>query len=496
MASGWEFDYLPSPALPPLAWIASVAGSTVRVRCGGSVRTEANGFVEGAWVGPSDLGAMPGSTTVFGSGVVAEGESLIVVPPSHPLERIYIYGGDGATVVSNSLAAVIETCGLELDPDTLYPPIFIAAAEGVRDPILEIPTNYLPISAAAYYNVRLTANDGFEVGDRPREQPFMSFEEYRTRLSAALASIVAKTPGYEMVVSLSSGYDSTAVAAVGAPLGCTRAVTFRLGKPVHGNSSLDDSGESTARRLGMTVDTFDRLDYTKRTDIPEAEFLATGMSGEDVVMVAMEGSIGRSLLLTGSEAFRLKGNPFRPGLYRGDLSACSQTEFRLRTDFVHVPLLFFGASEQPSLLDIIASAEMRPYTVRGRYDKPIQRRLAEEAGIPRGSFATVKRRASARIHTEGLAAMAPESAAAVISYAHAEGREPPSGNRPPMERRHRLALRIARELRLQRLTVSLTRRRRALIHSEPMLGSLLFRWAISVVRTRYSGGRSDIIPGC
>lgn len=487
MAAGWKFAYLGSDLLPPLAWIARVDGSTVRVWCGRSVRTEPNGFVEGAWVGPSDIGALPRSTTVFGSGVVAEGESLMVVPPSHPLERLYIYRADRGTVVSNSLAAIMETCDLQLDADTLYPPIFVTAADGVGNPIFEIPTNLLPISAAVYYNVRLAAK-GFEVDGRPREQPFRSFDDYRSRLSTALASVVANAPGYEMIVSISSGYDSTAVATVAASLGCRRAFTFASGKPVHGSASLDDSGESQARRLGMAVESFDRLAYTNQTNLPEAEFLATGMSGEDVVIAAMEESIGRTLLITGSEEFRLKGNPYRPGLYRGDLSACSMTEFRLRTDFIHVPLLFFGASEQKSLLDIIASTEMRPYTVRGRYDKPIQRRLAEDAGIPRGTFATVKRRASATIHADGLAAMAVDSAAAVVRFARAEGHEPPTGKRPRMKRRHRFALRAARLLRMERLTGSLARRRRALIHSEPALGSLLFRWAVSVVRTRYKNG--------
>ena len=443
--------------------------------------------MEGTWVGPSNIEAVPRSTTVFGSGIVADGESLLVVPPSHPLERNYFYRVDGAMVVSNSLAAVLETCGLELDPDALYPPIFVKAADGVRNPLLELPTNHLPVTAAVYFNVRLTANGAFEVGGRPREQPFASFREYQTRLSAALASTIANAPGYEMVVSISSGYDSTAVAAVAAPLGCKRAVTLRSGKPVHRNSSLVDSGEPAARRLGMVVESFDRLEYLTREDLPEAEFLATGMTGEDVVMVALGPSVSHSMLLTGSEEFHLKGNPYRPGLYRGDLSACSLTEFRLRADVIHAPLLFFGASEHLSLMKIVESAEMRPYTVRGRYDKPIQRRLAEEAGIPRGTFATVKRRASARMHSDGLAAMAPGSAAAVVRFARAAGAEPPPGSRAPISRRHRFVLRATRMLHLERLTASLAKRRRSMIHAEPALGSLLFRWAVSVVRTRYSG---------
>lgn len=501
MSGIYRFAFEPSGALPPLAWIAEVEGVHVRVRCGTSVRCEPAGFVEGTWVGSPDIGLLPKSTAVFGSGMVADDGGLVVVPPSHPLERIYLYidptaGRAARRIVSNSLVAVFDAAQLESDSDALYPPIFIAAADGLRDATIDIPTNRNPIVAAVYYNVRLLSDGGLALEDRPRERPFTSFADFRDRLSEALASAVANAPGYEMAIAISSGYDSTAVAAIAAPLGCRRALTFTVGKPVSGSSSLVDSGEPQARRLGMTVESFDRLDYTRRTDLPEAEFLATGMSGEDVVMVAMEGALGRALLLTGSEEFHLKGNPYRPGMYRGDLSACSLTEFRLRTDFIHLPLLFFGATEHPSVMDVIHSPEMQPFSVPGPYDKPIQRRLAEEAGITRGTFATVKRRASGRIHADGLAAMAPDSAAAVTRFARAEGREPSFRKRFRMKRRHRLAIRLARRLRLERLAAPLTRRRRSLIHSEPVLGSLLFRWAVSVVRPRYADARSDIIRRC
>ncbi len=143
----------------------------------------------------------------------------------------------------------------------------------------------------------------------------------------------------------------------------------------------------------------------------------------------MENSIRGRMLLTGAEEFRLKGGPRRSALYRGDLSSCSLTEFRLRVDFVHLPLLFFGASEKFSIIDITDSPAMRPWTMPGLYDKPMQRRLAEEGGVARGTFATVKRRASATIHRDGLAAMAPASAAAVRRFALTEGRDVPSGSR-------------------------------------------------------------------
>ena len=235
----------------------------------------------------------------------------------------------------------------------------------------------------------------------------------------------------------------------------------------------------------MAVEKFDRLAYMDRTDLPEAEFLATGMTGEDVVMVAMERSIERSILLTGSEEFHLKGHPYRPGLYRGDMSSCSLTELRLRTDAIHLPLLFFGASEHLSLMGITNSPEMRPYSVPGLYDKPIQRRIAEEAGIPRGTFATIKRRSSASIHRDGLAALAPQSAASVREFAALNGGSLDHRRQFKIGRRHRLILRTARLFRLDRYTAGLATRRRSLIHFEPEFGSLLFRWAVEALRPRY-----------
>ena len=418
--------------------------------------------------------------------MVALGDKLIAVPPSHPLERIYLYAADGRVVVSNSLAAVLETCQLELDPDVLYPPIFVAAADGVRNATMDVPTNRGPLTTAVYYNFRIDPTAGIEVEGRPRELPFTSFEDFHVRLTKALRSAVANAPGYEMAVSLSSGYDSTAVAAVAAVVGCREALSFREAKPVPGGASATDTGEQAARQLGMSTRTFDRLEYLHRDDLPEAEFLSTGMSAEDVVMTAMEPHIGRRILLTGAEEFRLKGGPRRSALYRGDLSSCSMTEFRLRTDFVHLPLLFFGASEKFSLIDITDSPAMKPWTMPGHYDKPIQRRLAEDGGVARGTFATVKRRASARIHIDGLAALSPASAAAVERFARHEERAVPAGRRAQIKRRHRFALRATKELRVEWLTNSLARRRRSLIHAEPSLGSLLFRWSVSVVRPRYT----------
>jgi hypothetical protein len=481
----WRFEYERDPHLPPLAWLAEVGDGVVVVRCGTSVRCEPDGFFEGTWVGASDLAFLPRSTAIFGSGMVADDASVVVLPPSHPLERIYLHrtGSVESWRVTNSLAWLLVAAKVALDPRALYPPIFVAASEYIRPATATLPTTGAPITAAVYENFRLTADGGLVIERRPTERPFANFGDYSARLRAALASAIANTaPGYEMVISLSSGYDSTAVAAVAAEQGCRRAVTFGLGR------SGGDSGAGTAESLGMRIETFDRLAYQRSNDLPEAEFLATGMSGEDVVMAPLGATLARTLLLTGSEEFLLKGSHFRPELHRGDLSWCSVSEFRLRVDFVHLPLLFFGATEQPSLTTIIDAAEMDAYRVPGDYDKPIQRRLAEEAGLPRGTFATEKRRASGMLHVEGLDAFSPVSAASVRAFAAEHGETVPRQRRQPPRRLVRGLLRVAKLLRVSPVARRLEAQRRSWIHFEPRLGSLLLRWAVSVVGERYRAG--------
>ena len=367
VSAGWRFAYHSSHLLPPQAWIASIDAGRVDVRCGTSVRCTPDGFAEGAWVGSPEIASLPASTAVFGTGMVADGDTLMVVPPSHPLERVYFHRSDGGLVASNSLVAVLETRGLQLDPNVLYPPIFVAAADGVRNPTMDVPTSSGVITTGVYYNFSIGAKSEIRVEGRPREWPFTSFEDFKGRVTAALRSAVANAPpGYEMAVSLSSGYDSTAVAAIAATVGCRHALSAREGKPVAGTATDSDSGERAAQQLGMTIELFDRLAYLDRDDFPEAEFLATGMSGEDVVVTAMEPAVRRRILLTGAEEFEAQG-------WATSLGAVSRRPLVVLPYRVQVarrlhplPLLFFGASEKFSLIDITDSAEMRPWTMPSR----------------------------------------------------------------------------------------------------------------------------------
>ncbi len=160
-------------------------------------------------------------------------------------------------------------------------------------------------------------------------------------------------------------------------------------------------------------------------------------------------------------------------------------EFRLRLDFCFVPLPVFGSTQRPSVMAISASDEMKPWSVGSRYDQPISRRIAEEAGLPRGSFADRKHAASALLHAEGPTALSAATLDAVSRFAESEGTRLTYPARFKVRRWHRAAINVATKIGAAGLVAGIEGRRRALVHFEPEVGTLLLRWATSVVRPRY-----------
>jgi len=416
--------------------------------------------------------------------VLVDGTTLNIVPPGHMLEGIYICQRAEELIASNSLVGLLVAADLQLDPQVSYPPLFNESVKGVMH--TTIPTTTNPITANFHDNLRLGLDGRLTAVPKLREQPFTSFVDYRRRLSHALASSLANAPSFEPVVTVSSGYDGAAVAVLAAELGCRTAVTVAEGKRVPRGQSLDDSGAGIGRRLAMEVRGYDRLAYLRRDDLPEAEFLATGFTGEEVVMSQMENDLPGRMLVSGffGDGMWWMNRPPRPILWRSDQSGSSLGEHRLRVGFIHVPLPCLGGEQYRVTQQISRSREMRSWVIGRTYDKPIARRMLEEAGVPRGTFGEVKRAVSATIHVDGPAALAPASRASVDALAATEGSQLTFRRRSfPFWRR--AVLKASRKLGAERLAWRTERRKLALGVLEPTFGSLLLRWAVSVVRPRY-----------
>jgi hypothetical protein len=216
--------------------------------------------------------------------------------------------------------------------------------------------------------------------------------------------------------------------------------------------------------------------------------MATGYTGEEVTYIDMQDALRHRMMLTGGLGGWMWLRRVHPqvNLERKDFSACSVTEFRLRLDMIDLPISMFGMSQISSVNAISMSADMRPWSVGGYYDKPIARRILEEAGIPRGSFGTSKRASTALIHVYGDALMAPASVESVRAFAAAEGRAIDLSPRRRPTRLDRGLIKLFRAIRLEELARPFAERQRAIVQHRPETGSLLFRWGVAHTRERYS----------
>jgi hypothetical protein len=156
---------------------------------------------------------------------------------------------------------------------------------------------------------------------------------------------------------------------------------------------------------------------------------------------------------------------------------------------IDLPLPMFGMAQIASINALSNSLEMRPWSVGGYYDKPIARRILEQAGFARDGFATSKRASTALIHVYGESLMAPASVASVRAFAAAEGRTVDLSPRRRPTRLNRGLVKLLRAMRLEALAGPLAQQQRAIVQHRPGTGSLLFRWGVAQIRPRYDSLR-------
>jgi hypothetical protein len=404
-------EFEPLATLPPLAWCAHArAGAPVRVTHGPWVETRDAGFVEGAWDGDFEAFDVDRAGALAGSGARVRDDALVFAAPFHPLERLYVLQRAGETRISNSLAFLLAEAGDGLDLS--HPDYFFDLVRDVRAGI-EAPPPRLRTGAGhgvamvRCSNLVLRSDATLHRIARPIGPPPTCYADYRGRLDgttqrlAANAADPRRRATYRLVAACSRGYDSTASAAIAARAGCREGVTFvssarRSGHPLVGvaESADDDSGADTLRALGMSVAAFDRGDLSRLPGHPLAEFFISSPAAiTDATALLMEDALRGSVFVSGRHGERYWGptRRCRRTAFRETddchLSGHALGEFRLRAGFVHYPLPYVGALHGPAIHAITHSAEMRPWKLgTGYYDRPIPRRIAEEAGVPREGF--------------------------------------------------------------------------------------------------------------
>ena len=110
----------------------------------------------------------------------------------------------------------------------------------------------------------------------------------------------------------------------------------------------------------------------------------------------VEADLAGRLLVTGRFGGRIFEPPdVGPGPERAvglpTLTAASQVELRLRVGFLNLAPYFVSWQHLDAIQRLSGLPEMTPYRVGGAYDRPLPRRIVEEAGVPREAFGQVKR---------------------------------------------------------------------------------------------------------
>lgn len=432
-----RFVFVPAPELPRLSWCARLSrgGETVVVEHGSGVETTPAFFVEGAWDGRFGDGEPATATTMLGSGGQIMGDGACFCTTTHSKERLQSLLADNALLISNSFTYLLRAAGDAVDPNyRFYERDFMSSMNGISRACKRVPTAG-GLWVRLHYSERIYVDRSLRMRTEryPEPRGFASYEDYVEGVETLLRALTdnatapARRTRYRPLATISTGYDSPAAAVFAQHVGCTEAITFCDARAEYADvrwnpADADDSGADIARHIGIAVKTYSRGDY-RRCTFPEAEFLATGNGGDDVILRAAESEFSGSMLYTGflgdivwdcqSDRTELS----RDYAYK-DPSGASLGEFRLRVGFIHVPVPLLHFTRHRDLDVISRSDEMARWRVGGDYDRPIPRRLVESRGVPRHLYGQNKKAITQPIWlpADFRDVLLPESYADLVAY--------------------------------------------------------------------------------
>ena len=391
--------------LPPLAWLANVKDGNVEIIHGENVKTYENFFVEGAWNGSFRLGDFLGSDWFCGTGGVLQKDLIVFSTPSHVTSGLFVSdrsSNSGGVLISNSLHFLCAYANYHIDPQYAgYETDFNSILDGIDDYkqsvyILDNNSNRTDVKVYYFRNIIVTDKNEITVTQKDKIKPFSDFSDYYNRLCMAISGMMENAKDklrkikYDPVTTISKGYDAPCCATIAYKYGCDTAVTFEAtGK------YAEDSGTEIAKKLGYkTIIERDADAYLDRTDLSEAQQICSGELGTDMCFITFDEDFHNKLVFTGDRGDSIwsRENPICNDSFRFSdmLSHLGNVERKLWVGYISVPMPLYGGSSWSSIQKISQSNEMQPWSLFNDYDRPIPRRIIEEAGIPRNSFGIKK----------------------------------------------------------------------------------------------------------
>ncbi len=396
-----SIQYTPLDQLPSLAWVASTMAEDkgLTVIHGKLVETRPQYFFEGVWSGSIEAQEFARNSLIFGSGCVITEKRITFVTPSSTTDYLYWCDSNGNLTVSNSLPLLLALCNDRLDPSfSTYPKINQSITLGIRKYEKKIPTKNGVVNRLIHANLVVEQGRVKEEEKSPPKQ-FACFREYESYLKENYGRIAknARHPcrvrPLQIYSTQSRGYDTTAVNAIAKDFGVDKVFTITTSR---GGAFGDEDGSEICASLGLSCDPINRLQLESGFPEEYLFYASLHINMDANLLGAIRKMSSPSLLLTGilGEIWYPRYNT-RPGtvndeLIRWSLPGHGLTEIRLDAGFVQVAIPFIGARSREDILRITESDQMQPWRLGTSYDKPIPRRIAETAGVPRDLFGQIK----------------------------------------------------------------------------------------------------------
>ena len=401
-----RIDYRATRAFPKLAWVTIIdeKQTLITVYHGKYVECRSDWFIEGIWDRPFEDGNFHETDMVFGTGMKVTDEKIIFISSSSMADRLYYAFYEGRLLVSNSLPCLVAHTHMDVDPKKDYAEFYQSIKKGFKKYEREIPVQDGCEKILNVLRDNLVYSSGkVTIETKPQKHHFSDFISLHTFMREAFLRLKNnwECPTRENRLTafstISTGYDSTAVSYFAAKEGChsffTCVSSCATGpKFLRSKRKIMDDGSHIAGYMGKTCIKFDRHDFKK--DLSNELYLFPGMPNTRLTnFLPMINHLDRlskpSILFTGIGGDDAWGTEFNDDDY--DFGAISLSEIRLKAGFIHCPFLSWLSQFRSLLLEISGSEDMKQWSIRSVYDRPIPRRILEEGGIPREAFGYIKK---------------------------------------------------------------------------------------------------------
>lgn len=391
-----KFEYQRNESIPSLSWLAVInkMGGVIKVIHGGMVECGECYFVSGVWDGAFEEGEFDTALSFQGTGGVLKDNSVTFATPNHLQESLYSLTQDNNFIISNSLPFLLAYTGQQLNPDYYdYEYDLNSIFFGCKRCVKELRLKDAAVNMHRYCNLKVSCDLSWEELPKPAKVELRTFEDYKYKMTETLSRIVGNASDakrkckYNLVTTISKGYDASATSALVHDLGCDTALTFSSPeKYVH------DSGAEIAKLLGFkNIIEGNGCAYMDNDNLWEAESASCGDVGCLVAFNTFEKIYKDSILFLGLKGDSIWGKDEYLAnrdfdFIKMSIAAEQNPEHYLRNNTIAISVPLVLGYEWPSIYNINNSAEMADYSVGGEYDRPIPRRIVEEKGVPREAF--------------------------------------------------------------------------------------------------------------